>query len=218
MRFFAVTSKRETRIFEGSVRLFPGSGVSVISDIDDTVKITNVTDRRQLLENTFFKPFEAVPGMAALYRDLEAQGASLHFVSSSPWQLYEPLTEFLDAAGFPDATLNLKSVRLRDETLFDLFKKGTETKPLQIEPILERYPGRKFILVGDSGEQDPEVYGDIARRYPGSIRRILIRNLDGGKPGDERYREAFRDLPAASWQLFDDARELSAADLLASTP
>ena len=214
LRFHAVTRAGETRRFTGEVRLVPPSGISVISDIDDTIKLSHVTDRRRLLEQTFFKPFEAVPGMATLYSELAANGASLHFVSSSPWQLYQPLREFLDAAGFPWATLALKPVRFRDETLLNLFKPGTETKPAQIVPLLQRYPGRSFILIGDSGEQDPEVYGDIARRYPQSIQRILIRRLDDAGRDDDRYSEAFADVPRGKWQLFDHPGQLSADELM----
>ncbi|MBT8100535.1 MAG: App1 family protein, partial [Gammaproteobacteria bacterium] len=63
---------------------------------------------------------------------------------------------------------------------------------------------------GDSGEQDPEVYGEIARRYPQSIQRILIRRLDDADRDDARYIEAFADVPPAKWQLFDDPGQLSA--------
>jgi hypothetical protein len=213
IRFYALTAAHETRRFEAEVRLVPPGGVSIVSDIDDTVKISQVTDRKLLLENTFYKPFEAVPGMPELYRDLAAAGAELHFVSSSPWQLYEPLRDFLDEAGFPWATMSLKSFRFRDETLLNLFKKGNETKPAQIVPILEKYPGRKFILIGDSGEQDPEVYGDIARRYPHAIQRILIRNLDGAGRDDARYLDAFENVPGHQWRLFDDPGQLAASDL-----
>lgn len=214
LRFFAVTSAQEKRHFEAEAQLVSRSGVSIISDIDDTVKITAVTDRRQLLENTFFKTFQAVPGMPELYRDLVARGARLHFVSSSPWQLYPPLREFLLEAEFPWASLNLKSVRFRDETLFNLFKKGTETKPAQIIPLLQRYPERKFILIGDSGEHDPEVYGDIARRFPGSIHRILIRRLDSEGRDNARYQDAFKAVPAHKWQLFDSPDQLSTNELI----
>jgi hypothetical protein len=214
IRYFAVTDAHETRRFEADARLVTPGGVSVISDIDDTVKLSHVTDRRQLLESTFYKPFEAVPGMPELYRELAAGGASLHFVSSSPWQLYQPLHDFLDAAGFPWATMSLKSFRFRDKTFFNLFKKGSETKPAQIVPILERYPGHRFILIGDSGEQDPEVYGEIARRFPDAIRHILIRNLDGAGRGDARFLEAFKQVPAQKWQLFDDPGQLVASDLM----
>ncbi len=212
--FFALTRAEDERRFEGQVELVTGPGVSVISDIDDTIKISNVTDHRKLLDNTFFREFQAVAGMPELYRSLARGGARLHFVSSSPWQLYSPLEAFIEAAGFPWATLNLKAVRFRDETLLNFFKKGTETKPAQIEPILQRYPQRKFILIGDSGEQDPEVYADIGRRYPEQILRILIRNADGSDAGDDRYETVFSAIPRKKWQLFDDPAELSAEDLI----
>ena len=152
--------------------------------------------------------------MAGLYRRLAGQDVSIHFVSSSPWQLYDPLQDFLRSSGFPWATMHLKTVRFRDETLLSLFKKGTETKPAQIEPLLQRYPERRFILIGDSGEQDPEVYGDLAQRYPGQIYRILIRNIDASTATDSRYLEAFSHIARHQWQLFDDPREISVTDLL----
>jgi hypothetical protein len=212
--FFAVLPHQDRRRYEGQLRLVPRQGISVISDIDDTIKISDVTEHSKLFANTFFNDFREVDGMPDLYRRLVMRDVSLHFVSSSPWQLYAPLLEFMHAAGFPWATLDLKSVRFRDETLFNLFKQGTETKPAQIEPVLKRYPGRRFVLIGDSGEQDPEVYGDIARRYPDQIQRVLIRNVDNSKVGDARYREAFDKIPMGRWQLFDDAREISVDDLI----
>jgi len=214
LHFFALTQSQDQRRFEGDVQLVAGLGISVISDIDDTIKVTNVTDHRQLFDNTFFRDFRVVEGMPELYRSLAEGGDRLHFVSSSPWQLYDPLTEFIEAAGFPWATLNLKAVRFRDETLLNFFKKGTETKPAQIEPILQNYPERKFVLIGDSGEQDPEVYGDITRRYPAQVLMVLIRNADGSDSGDQRYKNAFEGIPRDRWQLFDDPAEISAGDLL----
>jgi phosphatidate phosphatase APP1 len=127
-----------------------------------------------------------------------------HFVSSSPWQLYEPLREFLDDAGFPPAGINLKAVRFRDETLFDLFKKGTETKPGIIEGILETYSGRQFILVGDSGEQDPEVYAELIRNYPDQVLKVYIRNVTEESADNDRFTAVFEDIDASDWTLFED--------------
>ena len=209
LRFLALTPPQDERQFEGEVKLIPDRGLGVISDIDDTVKITEVTDRKRLLNNTFYREFREVPGMAELYRQLADQAVSFHFVSSSPWQLYEPLQEFLARAKFPWAALHLKAFRFRDETLLNLFRPGTETKPAQIEPILDKFPRRKFVLIGDSGEQDPEVYGDIARRYPDRIARVLIRNVDDSEPDDARYRLAFDQVPGNKWQLFDSPAQIS---------
>ncbi|MDJ0910654.1 MAG: DUF2183 domain-containing protein [Woeseiaceae bacterium] len=201
--FTAVTGDQEEREFGGEVRLVEPTGLSVISDIDDTVKVSHVTDRRQLLEKTFLLDFAEAPGMAETYRGWASRGASFHFVSSSPWQLYSPLTEFLDTTGFPWATLNLKLVRFRDETLFDLFKEGTETKPPIIRSILDRYPDRQFVLVGDSGEQDPEVYAELIRERPAQIQRVYIRNVTGEAPDNERFATIFDGIDPARWQLFE---------------
>lgn len=208
--YSAVTRDSEGRSFEGEIRLVPPVGLSIVSDIDDTVKISNVTDHKQLLESAFLLDFAAAPGMHRLFSDWAAQDASFHFVSSSPWQLYTPLREFLDDSGFPWATFNLKAVRFRDETLFDLFKKGTETKPLLIEAILDRYPERTFILVGDSGEQDPEVYAALLREYPDQVAGVYIRNVTQAASDDERFATLFNGIEPERWHLFDDPGQLHA--------
>ena len=206
--FSAVVEDDEPRHFAGEVLLVEPTGLSIISDIDDTVKISEVTARKALLERTFLLDFAAAPGMAALYDSWSGENTSFHFVSSSPWQLYLPLIEFLDDQKFPHADLNLKPVRFRDESLFDLFKKGTETKPQVIEDILAAYPGRRFILVGDSGEQDPEVYADIYRKHPEQILKIYIRNVSGESVDNERFTDVFAGIDRSCWTLFDHPAEL----------
>jgi len=203
-RLAAVLDERDERSFEGTVRLVPPTGTSVISDIDDTVKISGVLDKKTLLDYTFLREFEAAPGMAGQYRGWATDDVSFHFVSSSPWQLYTPLDEFLETSGFPWATYNLKAVRFRDETFLDLFKKGTDTKPGVIKSILNRYPHRKFVLVGDSGEQDPEVYASLMRSFPDQIARVMIRNVSDETRDNERFSALFDGVAANSWVLFDD--------------
>ena len=162
-----------------------------------------------MLEQTFLLDFQGVPGMADLYQEWDRVGFSLQFVTSSPWQLYSPLRDFLDREQFPWSALSLKSVRFRDETLFDLFKKGTETKPQVIEAILKNYPRRQFVLVGDSGEQDPEVYAGLLRRYPEQILKAFIRNVSAASPGDSRFSVVFDGIDGDRWQLFDHPGEIS---------
>ena len=79
---------------------------------------------------------------------------------------------------------------------------------------MQQHAERQFILIGDSGEQDPEVYGDIARRYPARIERILIRNVDNSSAEDSRYRDAFNHIDREKWQLFDQPGEISIDNLL----
>ena len=214
IRYSAVTRSVDSREFTGEVSLVSPTGLSVISDIDDTVKISEVTDKKSLLNHTFLLDFAAAHGMSSLYSDWAELGVEIHFVSSSPWQLYVPLQEFLDAAGFPKSALNLKIVRFRDETFFDLFKKGTETKPAVIEDILQTYPNRQFVLVGDSGEQDPEVYSALLRKHPDQILEVYIRNVTNESADNARFKSVFANIDPSCWQLFEDPLTLQLPEAL----
>jgi phosphatidate phosphatase APP1 len=208
LRFQAVTREGDGRVFAGAVELIGESGLSVISDIDDTIKVTGVASTRSLLENTFLRELEAVPGMAPLYRAWKEKGAKFHYVSSSPWQLFAPLSEFSRKAGFPGGSFHLKLFRWKDSSFFDLFASPAKTKPKVLEPILATFPRRKFILVGDSGEEDPEVYGALARKHPEQVERILIRATAGEMPESERFQRAFQGIPRERWQVFARPEEV----------
>ncbi|HKS36694.1 MAG TPA: App1 family protein, partial [Verrucomicrobiae bacterium] len=139
-----------------------------------------------------------------VYRDWSLRlNARFHYVSASPWQLYLPLAEFVRTNGFPEGTFHLKPFRVKDESFFDLFKSPEHYKPGVIEPLLKRFPGRRFVLVGDSGERDPEIYGALARRFPDQVKRVLIRDVTGEGPDAARYQKAFRDVPRERWVIFE---------------
>jgi len=178
--------------------------IAVVSDIDDTIKISEVTDKAALLRRTFLEPFEDAPGMAELYRGWAEQGASFHFVSSSPWQLLGPLRELLRTRGFPEGSFHLKRLRLTDSSLLELWADPMATKPPPVRALIEAAPELDFVLVGDSGEHDPEVYGAIAREYPGRIAGIYIRDVTSETALHPRYLSAFRELDEGLWHLFTD--------------
>ncbi len=96
----------------GRVRLIEEEGLSVISDIDDTVKVTQIpAGAKVVIRNTFFRDFLPVPEMARMYQAW--LGAAFHYISGSPWQLYRPLSEFLvgPAGGFPEGSFHMKNAR-----------------------------------------------------------------------------------------------------------
>ena len=119
-------------------------------------------------------------------------------------QLYEALDQFARKAGFPPATYHLKRFRLKDSSFLKLFADPLTTKPPLIESLLAAYPQRRFVLVGDSGEQDPEVYGLIARRFSAQVAKIYIRDVTNEPATSERYRQAFAQVPTDVWQIFTD--------------
>ncbi|MCR9292455.1 MAG: App1 family protein [bacterium] len=161
----------------GIIHFTPPQGLSVISDIDDTIKNTVATSRTEMLANTFLRPFALVDGMAELYQSWSAAGCDFHYVSSSPWQLYEPLAELCMASNFPPGSMHLRYFRVRDQ-MFKRFRMvRRNTKVGIIANILNRLPERRFVLVGDSGEKDPEIYTFLAKRFPRNVAAVLIRNL-----------------------------------------
>ena len=206
--FQAVTRPGDDRKFAGRVLLLEETGLSVISDIDDTIKISEVRNKKALLANTFLKDYQPVPGMPELYQKWAKAGAAFHYVSASPWQLYLPLAEFVDKSRLPAGSFHLKSFRLKDSTFFNIFASPEKYKNQTIEPLLQAFPKRKFILVGDSGEKDPESYGELARKHPQQVARILIRDVTGEDAKAERYRKCFEGVAKEMWQVFREPKEV----------
>jgi phosphatidate phosphatase APP1 len=155
----------------------------VISDLDDTVIRTDATRlitmlKRTLLENARTRlPFD---GVAQFYNGLHSgsSGGALNpifYVSSSPWNLYTVLTEFLEHHGIPLGPLTLRDWGISDTGL--LPRGHSEHKLAAIRQILDCYVDLPFILIGDSGQEDPEIYRDIVHQYGQRIRAIYIRNV-----------------------------------------
>lgn len=160
------------------------AALGVISDIDDTVVRTGLTSPLLmtasivLLNNAHTRsPFS---GVAAFYRALQqgahgAGGNPVFYVSSSPWNLYDLLVQFLDVHGIPAGPLFLTDWGI-DDRAFVTGGHG-EHKLARIEALLATYPDLPFVLVGDSGQQDPEVYRQVVREHPGRVAAIYIRDV-----------------------------------------
>jgi phosphatidate phosphatase APP1 len=150
----------------------PDAEFGVISDLDDTVVQSDVTRKLRMLVKLALsnahtrKPFE---GVAAFYRALHRERNPFFYVSKSPHNLYSPLVEFLSHQLLPAGPLLLRDFGLRP---------AKDHKARAIEEILATYPGLRFVLVGDSGEHDPEIYAGILARFPERIRVIYIRSID----------------------------------------
>ncbi|KAF0361203.1 actin cytoskeleton organization protein app1 [Gigaspora margarita] len=140
------------------VNLLEPEGYSVISDIDDTIKQTNILEgARTVFSNTFLNDCKEVTGMPALYHKWYNNGVAIHYVSNSPWQLFPMLRTFFDTCNFPPGSAHLKFYdgvfkSAREQKLHPM-----ESKFVYIRELLRDFPERKFILVGDTGEYDPEI-------------------------------------------------------------
>jgi len=199
--------------FEGRCQMPSVEGVSVISDIDDTIKITWVLEEEKKHRNTFLAQYSAVPGMASAYRKWQDEGAAFHYVSGSPWQLYSYIEEGIEATNFPHGSYHMRYMNVAKKLLGLMNDSHLENKIVINTELFTKYPGRKFVLVGDSTEFDPEVYGTMYRKYPEQVIRIFIRRVDGAQNTEERFSEAFRDVPRELWSVFSDPVELEAYSL-----
>ncbi|HUQ84583.1 MAG TPA: phosphatase domain-containing protein [Gemmatimonadaceae bacterium] len=176
----------------------------VISDMDDTVVQSEVTSflraaRMVLLENALTRlPF---PGVAAFYRALErgatgAEANPIFYVSSSPWNLYDVIDGFLAAQKIPTGPL-----LLRDWDLGRLTERHATHKGTAIREIFATYPGMPFLLVGDSGQEDPEIYTALVREFPERIRAVYIRNVAPNAERTGRIRTLADEVAAAGSTL-----------------
>jgi len=189
---------------EGRALVIPAEGISIVSDIDDTVKISEVRNKKALIRKTFLEPFQAVPGMAEWYQEMARNEwqTSFHYLSTSPIQLYPALSGFLKEAYFPAGLLHLReSTSWR--TMYPKRKDSIAHKKNILTRLMTDFPRRKFILVGDSGESDPEIYADITRSYPKQILSIHIRNVTGENRAAPRYQQTFSGIDPQIWHIRD---------------
>ncbi|MEM7184918.1 MAG: phosphatase domain-containing protein [Spirochaetota bacterium] len=207
----AILAENDPRIFQGEVSFPKETGISIVSDIDDTIKYSDVRNKKNLLKNSFLFRFSAIPGMAEFFQQLQQNKVQFHYVSASPWQLYPLLKDFLQEEGFPKGIFHLKKFRVKDSDFFNLFMPGLDYKYRSIEPILQKFPKRRFILIGDSGEKDPEAYSVIAKRHPQQINKILIRLAY--PEAKSRFEKLFSHLPREKWQVFSAADEIDRTSL-----
>ncbi len=187
-------------------------GLSIISDIDDTIKQTNVSNRKLMLERTFVRPFEAIGGMVELYQNWSKQYPALfHYVSSSPCQLYRHLESFMDTSGFPTGAIHLRWFTLREEFLKKWKLSRGRKKESAISTLIKRMPMRTYVLVGDSSEQDPDIYCKLAAKFPKSVAGIVIRNVEANPLSQQRVielRESFGKVPLRLFEHPDEIQHL----------
>lgn len=159
------------------VRITEPSGISLISDIDDTIKHSAISSgAKEIFRNTFIRELGdlAIEGVKEWYTKLAKMGVELHYVSNSPWQLYPVLVSFFAMAGLPPGSFHLKQY---SGMLQGIFEPVAERKKGTLERILHDFPERRFLLVGDSGEADLELYTDIVIANPGRILGVFIRDV-----------------------------------------
>ncbi|WP_215222999.1 App1 family protein [Echinicola shivajiensis] len=155
--------------------------IGVISDIDDTILISHATDIGKKLwlsvsKNAYTRrPF---PGVSEFYKALTQHGKyPVFYVSSSDWNLYDLIKDFLAYRNIPSGPLLLQDLHLNLKNIWRSGGGDHAHKLEKIEMLLDLYSGMKFFLIGDSGQHDPELYAEIIKAYPGRIKSVYIREI-----------------------------------------
>lgn len=165
--------------------------MGVISDIDDTLTDTDVTHKLDMLKNTFFhdtydvkvfpgapQAFVAIAGMSTTFLPT----LPVYYLSGSPWALHSRISEAFDRVGLPHGTTILRRYTQEPLNPFDF-------KHPHLLEIVDANPQRKWILFGDSGEKDPEVYHTLMEERPGAVEAVFIHNVTNEDPDDQRLKD-----------------------------
>jgi phosphatidate phosphatase APP1 len=190
-------------------------GWLVVSDIDDTIKRTMTMEPTGILRTTFAEEPVPIDNMPEFYRHVHSElDPTWFYLSASPYNLYPFLHKFLHEHYCP-GTLVLRDYSWMDISglIRSFTEKTQEYKVDRMEKIQRWFPRRRVLCIGDSTQKDPEAYAEMYHRYPGWIHAIIIRKVtdvsdmeEKNKP--ERFEEAFKDIPAEAWTVFEDTQEL----------
>jgi phosphatidate phosphatase APP1 len=189
----------------------------VISDLDDTVVQTGATSLLRMARTVFLSnartrlPF---PGVAAFYRALQhGAGESpfnpVFYVSSSPWNLHDLLTEFLVLRKIPLGPLMLRDWGISAQEALPTGHAGHKLEA--IRRILDLFPALPFLLIGDSGQEDPEIYHRVVHDHPDRILAVYIRNVTPRPERAAAIRALAEEVEAAGSTLLLDDDTLGAA-------
>ena len=190
-----------------------GTVTGVVSDIDDTVVVTYLPRPFLAAWNSFVLDEHArtaTPGMAVmLHRLLEQRPTSpVVYLSTGAWNVAQTLSRFLSRNLYPSGPLLLTSWGPTEDRWF---RSGLEHKVTQLDRLAREFPEIQWLLIGDDGQHDPEIYADFARRHPGRVKAIVIRQLTpsqavlaGGRATDTRDT-----TPGVPWCYGPDGAELS---------
>ncbi len=151
----------------------------VISDLDDTVIMTDISNKLNMMITTFTNNVHTrttAPGVPAFFHALQAGNSPTHnpifYVSTAPWNLFDMLQDFFALSGIPTGPMFMINLGLTPKQF--LRPSGRVHKVSHSSALLDTYPDLPFILIGDSGEHDPAIYLDVLRRYPGRILAMYV--------------------------------------------
>lgn len=190
--------------------------IGIVCDIDDTIMVTALPRPVLAAWNSFVISEHArmpTPGMAVLLERIHRAHpqAPVMYLSTGAWNVAPTLRRFLSRNAYPEGTLLLTDW---GPTRTRWFRNGTGHKVNSLRRLVREFPDVQWILIGDDGQRDPDIYNGFALRYPEHVAAILIRNLTVGESvlssgrvwGDDRARQV---AAGGLWMEANDGASLS---------
>ncbi|KAF3903164.1 hypothetical protein ABW21_db0208539 [Orbilia brochopaga] len=193
-----------SKAFEATLFPSPPTGFGVISDIDDTIKVSNVLNKTAAIKSLLIEDHKAVDGMPQLYSKLNGvlKTPQWFYLSGTPYQFYPTLRKFIFAT-YPNGPMLTQNLTFSEpKALLNAIVSDSgvrDYKVAQMEKILSWYPQKKFVMIGDSTQQDPEAYAEIQTPMANNAA--------------ERFVAAFKAVPQAKWKGFTDPAEIANLDV-----
>ncbi|KAG5977281.1 hypothetical protein E4U55_006914 [Claviceps digitariae] len=191
--------------------LVPSTGITVISDIDDILRVTKIYQPKEGILNTFARPFKPWMNMPQIYANWSTSLRDMHFhyLTTTPEQVTRTYMDFIYRT-YPLGSFDTRPLNFSDTSA------TLHIRRFLLDKIFQTFPQRRFILVADTSNSDvmaayPAMYND----YPGQVACILLRNTSATDAGDKfpYNTSGFRGIPRERYMFFQVPDDLTHLDV-----
>ncbi|KAJ6132684.1 hypothetical protein N7471_007899 [Penicillium samsonianum] len=191
--------------------LVPPTGLTIISDIDDILRVTKIYEPEQGLINSFARPFTSWEDMTEIYRNwsISLPDTHFHYLTTTPEQITRNYMEFI-YKNYPGGSFDTRPLNFSDVSATLSIRK------FLLQKIFETFPERKFVLVADTSNSDVmRDYPKLATDFPGQVQCIFLRNTSATDPGDKFPYDTsgFKDLKQSMYMFFVHSADLTNLDI-----
>lgn len=192
--------------------LVSDQGLTVISDIDDILRVTKIYEPKEGLLNSFARPFTPWMNMPDIYRNWSDSLPNMHFhyLTTTPEQITRNYMQFIYST-YPGGSFDTRPLNFSDVSATLSIRK------FLLDKVFQTFPNRKFILVADTSNSDVmRDYPEMAKQYPGQVQCIFLRNTSATDPGDKfpYNTEGFQGLNQSSYMFFKVPDDLTNLDIV----
>lgn len=192
--------------------LVPPEGITVVSDIDDILRVTKIYQPKEGLLNTFARPFVPWMNMPDIYANWSwaINGMHFHYLTATPEQLTRSYVDFIFKT-YPRGSFDSRPLNFSSPSV------ARHARRLLLDKVMQTFPQRRFILVADTTNHDVmAAYPAMFKKYPGQVQCILLRNTSATDPNNRFPYDTsgFRDIPRDKYMFFNVPDDLTRLDIV----